>query len=110
MTSGTCPNIRPANFVTRVQQSRIPKFVNDIFSAFGTHSRVRWVSALVRSCAVLCGAVRCCAALCGFFVRPCQADGSTPSYLRPLPTFALQMNELTRIMHSYSVGHCLNLF
>jgi hypothetical protein len=57
MTTGTCLNIRPANSVTRVQQSRFPKFVNDIFSAFGTFSRVRCVcgpcAVLVRSCAVL---------------------------------------------------------
>jgi hypothetical protein len=106
MTSGTCPNIRPANFVTRVQQSRIPKFVNDIFSAFGTHSRVRWVCG---PCAVFCGAVRCCAVLCGTVRLFGEADGSTPSYLRPLPTFALQMNELTRIMHSATTLICFEV-
>jgi hypothetical protein len=98
MSSGTCLIIRPANFGTRVQQSRFPKFVIDISSGvrhfFLCALRVRSLCGLVRRCAVLCGVVRCCAVLCVFF---CEADGSTPTYLRPLPTslptFALQIHE-----------------
>jgi hypothetical protein len=88
MTAGTCLNIRSANSVTRVQQSRFPKFVNDIFSAFGTFSRVRCVcvpcAALVRSCAALCGVVRRCALLCGFFVRPTDQPPPTSDLCLPL--------------------------
>jgi hypothetical protein len=36
MTSGLCQDIRPANFVTRVQQIWFPYFVTDISSAFST--------------------------------------------------------------------------
>jgi hypothetical protein len=35
MTPGTCQDIQPANFFTRVQQIRFPYFVTDISSAFG---------------------------------------------------------------------------
>jgi hypothetical protein len=96
MTSDTCLNIRPANFGTRVQPLRFPKYVSDISSGvryfFSCALRVRPLcgpcAALVRSCAALCGVVRCCAVLCVF----CEADGSTPSHTS-LPTFALQIHE-----------------
>jgi hypothetical protein len=63
MTSGTCLIIRPANFGTRVEQSRFPKFVIDISSGVRHFFLVCAACAvLVRSFAALCGAVRCCAA------------------------------------------------
>jgi hypothetical protein len=62
MTSGTCLIIRPANFGTRVQQSRFPKFVIDISSGVRHFfSCAVLFAVLVRRCAALCGAVRCCA-------------------------------------------------
>jgi hypothetical protein len=66
MTSGTCLIIRPANFGTRVQQSRFPKFVIDISSGVRHFfSCAVLVRSLCGPCAVLCGVVRCCAVLCG---------------------------------------------
>jgi hypothetical protein len=56
MTSGTCRDIQPQNFVTRVQQLRFPNFVSDISSAFGALSL----------CAVL---VRSVCGPCAFLVR-----------------------------------------
>jgi hypothetical protein len=107
MTSGTCQDIQPQNFVTRVQQLRFSNFVSDISSAFGTFFLC---AVLVRSVCVPCAfLVRSLCGPCAFLVRSlcgfCKADGSTRTYLRPLPTFALQIRE------SYipTVGHCLNL-
>jgi hypothetical protein len=66
-------------------------------------------SALILVCGGCAALVRSSAALCGTVRLFGEADGSTPSYLRPLPTFALQMNELTRIMHSATTLICFEV-
>jgi hypothetical protein len=104
MTSGTCQDIQPQNFVTRVQQLRFPNFVSDISSAFGTFFLcavlVRSVCVpcafLVRSLCVPCAVlVRSVCVPCAFLVRslcvPCAV--LVRSLCGPCAAFVRQMDQ-----------------
>jgi hypothetical protein len=89
MTSGTCQDIQPQNFVTRVQQLRFPNFVSDISSAFGTLSCVRSLcgpcAVRVRSFCVPCAVlVRSLCGPCAAFVRQMDQPAPTSDLCLPL--------------------------